>query len=98
MLMDFPVPENKKSELAGAIHADGTARFQTIYDKKDNPFMYDLLEYMDKTYRIKALINTSFNAHEEPMVHTVKDALTTAKKLKITCVVINGEINYIPEY
>ena len=35
MLMDFPVPENKKSELAGAIHADGTARFQTIFDKKD---------------------------------------------------------------
>jgi carbamoyltransferase len=50
---------------------------------------------MDSNYGIKALINTSFNGKDEPMVHTEYDALNTAEKLKPDYVVINGKLKAI---
>lgn len=55
------------------VHVDRTARPQLV-DSSD-AFMYELLEaYNEKTGR-KALINTSFNVHEEPIVESLDDAL-----------------------
>jgi carbamoyltransferase len=90
MLLDFAVLPEKQNELAGAIHADGTARFQTIFARDDNPFMFDLLTNLDDIYGVRALINTSFNAGGEPIVHTEKDALNSARKMKLDGVVLNG--------
>jgi len=95
MLVDFLVPGEKQKELQGAIHADGTARFQTIFEKADNPFMYDLLNYLDQNHNIKALINTSFNAQNKPIVHTQNDALNTAKKMKLDAIVLNGSFQHL---
>ena len=91
MLLDFKVLPDKQKEIAGAIHVDGTARFQTIFKRRENPFMFDLLLYLDENYNIKALINTSFNAKGKPIVHTNTDALNTAKKINLDSVVINGK-------
>jgi carbamoyltransferase len=91
MLLDFSVLASKQKEIEGAIHTDGTARFQTIFERKDNPFIFDLLTYLDKNYQIKALINTSFNSQGEPIVHTEKDALNAAIKMNLDGVIINGE-------
>lgn len=93
MLLDFAVLPEKQNELAGAIHADGTARFQTIFTKTENPFISDLLHYLDNKHGVKALINTSFNSKGEPIVHTENDALIEAKKMKLNGVVLNG--NYL---
>lgn len=91
MLLDFAVLPEKRQEIAGAIHTDGTARFQSISKKADNPFLYLLLKRLDKKYGIKALINTSFNTGGEPIVHTEEDALRSAKKMKLDGVVLNGK-------
>lgn len=91
MLLDFEVLLEKREEIAGAIHTDGTARFQSISKKADNPFLYLLLKRLDKKYGIKALINTSFNTGGEPIVHTEEDALQSAKKMKLDGVVLNGK-------
>ncbi len=90
MLLDFNVLQEKQTELAGAIHADGTARFQTIFEKDNNPFLFSLLKILDEKYGMKALINTSFNSKGEPIVHTEKDALLSAKKLQLDGLVLNG--------
>ncbi len=90
MLLDFKVLPEKQAEINGAIHADGTARFQTIFTKEENPFIFDLLCYLDKKYGIRTLINTSFNSQGNPIVHTEKDALEEARKMKLDGVVING--------
>lgn len=90
MLLDFAVFSEKQNELEGAIHADGTARFQTLFNRNDNPFVFDLLTYLDEEFGIKALINTSFNAGGEPIVHTKEDALKSAHKMKLDGVVLNG--------
>ncbi len=91
MLLDFKVLPEKKDELAGAMHADGTARFQTIFKKEENPFIYDLLTFLDEKHGVKALINTSFNAGGEPIVHTGDDALRSAQKMQLDGVVLNGK-------
>jgi len=91
MLLDFQVLPERHNELSGAIHADGTARFQTVFQKADNPFIYDLLTYLDIKHDVKALINTSFNAAGEPMVHSEEDAKESAQKMQLDGLVLNGK-------
>ncbi len=91
MLLDFSILPQKQNEIAGAIHSDGTARFQTLFTYSNNPFMFDLLTYLNNNHGIKALINTSFNAGGEPIVHTEEDALNSAKKMKLDGVLLNGK-------
>ena len=91
MLLDFAVFPEKQQEITGAIHADGTARFQSISKESDNPFLFALLKRLDEKYSIKALINTSFNTGGEPIVHTEEDALQSAKKMQLDGVVLNGK-------
>ena len=92
MLLDFDVLPEKQKEIQGAIHADGTARFQTIFKRDDNPFMYDLLTYLDEHFGVKSLINTSYNGGGEPIVHTETDALNSAKKMSLDAVILNGKL------
>jgi carbamoyltransferase len=94
MLIDFAVLPQKQKELAGAVHADGTARIQTLFKKNENPFLFDLLEKLDEKYGVRALINTSFNTRGEPIVHTTEDALAAAKKMKLDGVVLNGKLHF----
>ncbi len=91
MLLDFPVLPEKQSELEGAVHTDGTARIQTVFSREENPYLWDLLSYLDKNYHVKALINTSFNSRGKPIVHTGDDALHAARDMGIDGVVINGK-------
>jgi carbamoyltransferase len=93
--MDFKILPEKQKELAGATHADGTARFQTIFNKNDNPFIFDLLQYLDKKHHIKALINTSFNTKGQPIVHTISDAWNASEKMKLDGFVGNGRFKKI---
>lgn len=90
MLLDFLILPEKQNELAGAVHASGTARIQTLFSRDENPYLWDLLNYLDVKYDIKALINTSFNSQGEPIVHTPDEALLSAQKMDIDGVVLNG--------
>ena len=92
MLLDFPVTEDRTREMEGAVHVDGTARIQTLFDRTDNPFLFDLLSLLDEKYGVKALINTSFNVRGEPIVHTCDDAVRSAKHMKLDAVVLNGKL------
>ena len=61
------------------VHVDNTARPQVVR-YNDNPEYYKLIK---KYYEISgrpALINTSFNHHEEPIVCTPEDAIRSFKK------------------
>jgi len=88
------IQESKQNEIQGVVHANGTARIQTIFSKEENPFIFDLLTLLDDSYHIKALINTSFNSQEEPIVHTKEDALTSGKNMGLDAVVVNGKIQH----
>jgi len=95
MLLDFNILNNKQKEIEGVVHVDGTSRIQTIYNRDENPFIFDLLTVLDESYGIKALINTSFNSKGEPIVHTTNDAMVSAKNMGIDAVVLNGKLQII---
>ena len=61
------------------VHIDNTARPQVIR-YNDNPDYYELIKRYYKISSRPALINTSFNHHEEPIVCTPEDAIRSFKK------------------
>lgn len=95
MLLDFSVLPEKQAEIDGVIHANGTARIQTIFTKDDNPYLFDLLTLLEEQYNVKALINTSFNEHGKPIVHSFEDARLAAKNMELDAIIINGK-PYLP--
>lgn len=92
MLMDYKIRPDRRKEILGVVHINGNSRIQTISNKEDNAFMYNLLDFLDKTYSIKALVNTSFNKQGEPIVHSGEDALRSAKEMDLDALVINGNL------
>ena len=95
MLLDFKVEKQFSKQLEGVIHKNGTSRIQTIFSRAENPFIFDLLNYLEKTYGILALINTSFNKRGEPIVNTIQEAIESAKSMNLDAVVINGKYQSI---
>jgi len=92
MLTDFNIRQDKRNELAGVVHVDGTARIQIVDKSGGHLFMYDLLSVLAASYDVKALINTSFNRRGEPIVHTYDDAIKSARKMKLDAVVLGGKL------
>ena len=97
MLMDFSIKPERQKEIEGVVHVDGTSRIQIIEKRTQNPYIFDLLVYLDETTGTKALINTSFNAKGRPIVHTEKDALDEAKEMGLEFVVLNGSLVNVKE-
>ena len=72
------------------VHVDGTLRPQVV-SAKNNPKLHQLLhQYRQKT-GVPALINTSFNMHEHPIVRTAEDAMA-AQQAKIDCLQLGDTV------
>jgi len=74
MTITTNVKEAWREKIPGVVHIDGTARPQII-DKKSNPLYHDILKAFKKKTKLPVLINTSFNAHEEPIINTPEECL-----------------------
>jgi carbamoyltransferase len=73
------------------VHVDGTARPQVVF-REHNPRYYDVIKaYVEKTGN-PALINTSFNHHEEPIIHTPHDAVRCLRKGNVDVLVAGNVI------
>lgn len=71
-----------------ACHIDNTARPQVL-SRVDNTFLYDLMiNYFNKTGK-KALINTSFNLHNFPIVFDEKIAIDSFVKADLDILVLD---------
>ena len=57
-----------RDRIAAVVHVDGSARPQIIA-REANPLYYDILGEFSARTGIPALVNTSFNVHEEPIVN-----------------------------
>lgn len=74
MTVTCNVREAWKGRIPAVVHVDGTARPQII-ERATNPLYYDVLERYERLTGIPALINTSFNVHEEPIINRPQEAL-----------------------
>lgn len=70
------VRPEKLAAIPAAAHVDGTARLQTV-ERAHNPLLHDLLKAYGAKTGAPVLINTSLNVREEPIVCTMKDAVST---------------------
>ena len=74
MTITFDCTEEMRRMCPAAVHVDGTARPQLV-SEHTNPSFYRILRgYYERT-GIPAMINTSFNMHEEPIVCSPADAV-----------------------
>ena len=72
----FPCTEAMKAHSPAVVHVDGTARPQVI-GADANPAYHEILSDYKRMTKLGVLINTSFNRHEEPIVCTPEDAIST---------------------
>ncbi|MBW4571007.1 MAG: carbamoyltransferase [Tolypothrix carrinoi HA7290-LM1] len=86
MLFTCPVRAEKREKIPAVIHVDGTARVQVV-DRELNPNYYQLIERFEDITGIPVVLNTSFN-DSEPIVCSVKDAISTFKGTAIDVLVI----------
>jgi len=74
MTVTYDVFPEKVNEIEAVVHVDNTARPQVIKRDK-NPLYYSILEEFYKISGIPVTVNTSFNAHEEPILHNIDNAI-----------------------
>ncbi|MBI4229361.1 MAG: hypothetical protein HY608_00840 [Planctomycetes bacterium] len=74
MTVTFDVKGPWRRRIPGVVHVDGTARPQVI-DRALQPGYAAILDRVRQMSGIPAIINTSFNIHEEPIVCSPDDAL-----------------------
>ncbi len=82
----FPVRPEARERIPAVVHADGTARVQTV-SREANPLFHRLLEEFARRTGVPALLNTSFNENE-PMVCTPEDALRCFRETKLDACVL----------
>jgi carbamoyltransferase len=68
------------------VHVDGSARPQ-IARREANPLYYDILVDFTRQTGIPALVNTSFNVHEEPIVNRPEECVRALTDGRIDFVV-----------
>jgi carbamoyltransferase len=75
------------SPLPAITHVDGSARVQTVPDGA-NPAVEALLDRFAALTGCHALLNTSFNAKDEPIVCTPQDAVATFARTRLDRLVL----------
>lgn len=74
MTITLDVKEAYRDRIQGVVHVDGTARPQIIGDDSDPVYLGIVKRFREKT-GIGCVVNTSFNAHEEPIITTPEQAV-----------------------
>jgi carbamoyltransferase len=74
MTITFDCTDEMRRMCPAAVHIDGTARPQLV-SERTNPGFYAILRSYYELTGIPAVINTSFNMHEEPIVCSPADAV-----------------------
>ncbi len=74
MTVTFHCTPWMRERCSGVVHVDNTARPQLVR-QRDNPSFHRIIGEYEKRTGVPAVINTSFNIHEEPIVRTPEDAV-----------------------
>lgn len=89
MTMTFDCKPEFASNYPAACHVDLTARPQ-IVSKNDHPFMYNVLSEYKRLTGKKALINTSFNLHNNPIIESEEVAIKSWLASKTDILILNS--------
>lgn len=87
MTVTFNVKPAWRERVAAVVHVDGTARPQ-IVSEQDNPRYFRIIQEYEKVSGIPAVLNTSFNVHEEPIICRPEEALTALRQHRVDLLVL----------
>ena len=87
MTVAYTVSDQFKQKCPAVVHVDNTARPQLV-NKEINPSLYKIVNNYYEQTGIPAVLNTSFNMHEEPIVCTPADAVRSFVASKLDCLAI----------
>jgi len=88
MTITYDVKPEFHIELQAVVHVDGTARPQ-IVSRDSNPYYFDIINEFHSLTGCGAIVNTSFNAHEEPIVSSPAVAYKALKDNRIDILIVN---------
>jgi len=91
MTITFDVFKKAEKSAKAVVHIDHTARPQVV-DKKQNRRYYRILEAFNEITGLPAFVNTSFNAHEEPIICTPENAIRALKNNRVDCIALGNWI------
>jgi carbamoyltransferase len=74
MTVTFDCSPFARQGMPGVVHIDGTARPQLVRQER-NPGFHAIISAFHQRTGLPAVINTSFNMHEEPIVCTAGDCV-----------------------
>jgi carbamoyltransferase len=80
--------------LQATVHVDGTARPQIVH-RDTSPMYYDIINKFYKSTDCAALVNTSFNAHEEPILSSPETAIRALKTNRVDYLVMDGYLFHL---
>ena len=89
MLMAGGVKQEWRAALPAVVHVDGSARPQAV-NRRTNPLYHRLLEALDARGGIPAVLNTSFNLDDEPLVNSPEHALASFFRSGLDALVIGN--------
>ncbi|WP_108652514.1 carbamoyltransferase C-terminal domain-containing protein [Dongshaea marina] len=91
MTMTYECHDFLSYTCPAVVHVDNTSRPQ-IVKKEDDPFVHELLVNWHSKTNQPALINTSFNKHEEPIVESIDDAISALQENIVDVIIFNDEL------
>lgn len=91
------VAKNKTNKMPATTHVDGSSRVQTV-SQEENKLFYNLISEFDKMTGMPALINTSFNLSDVPIVCTPQNAFQCFLKSGIDILVLGNYIILKEDY
>ncbi|MEA2953644.1 MAG: carbamoyltransferase [Alphaproteobacteria bacterium] len=89
MLIAGGVKKDWRARLPAVVHVDGSARPQAV-SRKTNPLFHQLLVRLDIRAGIPAILNTSFNLDDEPLVNSPEHALASFFRSGLDTLVIGN--------
>lgn len=89
MLNNFLINPERREVVPAILHLDDTCRVQTI-NKKADAILYEVIYRFYKVTGVPIVCNTSLNAHGEPIINTIDEAMNFALRKGIETIYLNG--------
>lgn len=93
MLSAARIKDSIRTDYPALVHADGTIRLQVV--NEDGGLLHRILSEYERITGRLALINTSFNGRDEPIVETLSQAKACAKKIGLDYLYAAGALEKI---
>jgi carbamoyltransferase len=91
MTITTDVKPEWRDRIPAVVHVDGTARPQVIEDAT-NPLYAAILRAFSRMTGLPVLVNTSFNAHEEPIINRPEECLRALLQDRVDFVVTRNHV------